>query len=415
MIKLNDFGQKIRYFRLCKNLSQSELANGICSNSYLSKVENGKMVPSSEIKELIFERLDISLETLEEQKDIKPIFLKEIKELATRINHSSTLEVEKKMRAIRNEFSSLSDPQSNLLMNLFNLRVSLLGQDKNLVEHYYEVVSKNSMYNDCVTEKYYFRFCGLYHYTYGNYKSSKNYYKCAESSLYDTEKETIYYQLALVYTQLDNISKSIYYVHKALSIYQSKLNYMDCINCNLLLAINYRRMGEHQNAITINYEILESLKNYHYDNRIKGKVLNNIGLLYMDSNDIFKAIQYFKSSLDYKSEAKDTVSTYYLLAKCYFEQGMIEESYDYLTEGKKRARLVNRNDSFIKLKVLEYKILNKTTSEEYGSYLEQVALPYFANKQEKYEVREFSYLLADFFEEKHTYKKAYSILKQLKY
>ncbi|WP_084818774.1 helix-turn-helix domain-containing protein [Tepidibacillus sp. HK-1] len=35
-------GDKIRYYRIKKGLTQSQLAEGICSKSYLSKIINNK-------------------------------------------------------------------------------------------------------------------------------------------------------------------------------------------------------------------------------------------------------------------------------------------------------------------------------------------------------------------------------------
>jgi HTH-type transcriptional regulator, quorum sensing regulator NprR len=50
-------GEKIRYFRKTQNISQQELADGICSVSYLSKIENGQAVASEEIIMFLSNRL----------------------------------------------------------------------------------------------------------------------------------------------------------------------------------------------------------------------------------------------------------------------------------------------------------------------------------------------------------------------
>lgn len=64
-------GEKIRYFRKVKNLSQQELAAGICSVPYLSKIENSVTEPSEEIQQHLATRLEIKLNSKNENELIK--------------------------------------------------------------------------------------------------------------------------------------------------------------------------------------------------------------------------------------------------------------------------------------------------------------------------------------------------------
>lgn len=54
------FGQQIRLLRTKQKIKQLELAQGICSVSYLSKVENDTILPSEDIKRLLLDRLGIN-------------------------------------------------------------------------------------------------------------------------------------------------------------------------------------------------------------------------------------------------------------------------------------------------------------------------------------------------------------------
>jgi HTH-type transcriptional regulator, quorum sensing regulator NprR len=60
MIQGLPVGRQLKYLRNLKNLNQSELAKGICSVSYLSKVEKGTLQPSSKIKDSLFIKLGYS-------------------------------------------------------------------------------------------------------------------------------------------------------------------------------------------------------------------------------------------------------------------------------------------------------------------------------------------------------------------
>ena len=41
-----EIGERIRQVRIHKGLTQTELIKGICSNTYISKIESGKAKPS---------------------------------------------------------------------------------------------------------------------------------------------------------------------------------------------------------------------------------------------------------------------------------------------------------------------------------------------------------------------------------
>ncbi|WP_251127136.1 helix-turn-helix transcriptional regulator [Exiguobacterium sp. s129] len=57
----HNYGNVIKVERMRKNMKQSVLARGICSISYLSKIENNQTTPSETVLELIFERLEIDI------------------------------------------------------------------------------------------------------------------------------------------------------------------------------------------------------------------------------------------------------------------------------------------------------------------------------------------------------------------
>ena len=49
-------GSLIKLNRLNQKMSQAALCEGICVSSYLSKIENGEVMPSLEMIELLFEQ-----------------------------------------------------------------------------------------------------------------------------------------------------------------------------------------------------------------------------------------------------------------------------------------------------------------------------------------------------------------------
>ncbi|MEU2325269.1 helix-turn-helix domain-containing protein [Micrococcus luteus] len=64
-----DLSKVIYNQRIEKGMTQENLANGICSISYLSKLENKQLDPSKEILALLLDKLDIEIKDfLEDHK-----------------------------------------------------------------------------------------------------------------------------------------------------------------------------------------------------------------------------------------------------------------------------------------------------------------------------------------------------------
>lgn len=64
------FGEKIRSLRKDRKWNQPEFAEAIgIEQSYLSKIENGKSIPSAEIFQMMLQQLDLSIGQLLEDVD----------------------------------------------------------------------------------------------------------------------------------------------------------------------------------------------------------------------------------------------------------------------------------------------------------------------------------------------------------
>ena len=61
-------GSLIKYHRTKQKMTQSELAEGICSVPHLSKIENNSKEANVETIRLVLDRLDIDLHDVEESE-----------------------------------------------------------------------------------------------------------------------------------------------------------------------------------------------------------------------------------------------------------------------------------------------------------------------------------------------------------
>ena len=54
-----EYGKVLRFHRVKQGLTQNQLADGIISPAYLSKIENDQTVPAFEVLEHLYERLGL--------------------------------------------------------------------------------------------------------------------------------------------------------------------------------------------------------------------------------------------------------------------------------------------------------------------------------------------------------------------
>ncbi|MCU4788208.1 helix-turn-helix domain-containing protein, partial [Bacillus cereus] len=54
-----EIGERIRHVRMQKGLTQGELVSGICSITYLSRIESGKITPSSSFIQKVSKKLEV--------------------------------------------------------------------------------------------------------------------------------------------------------------------------------------------------------------------------------------------------------------------------------------------------------------------------------------------------------------------
>lgn len=402
-------GERLRFFRKSQQTTQEEVAEGICSVSYYSKIENGQTTPSDEIIHLLCNRLGIKIHDSHHDQ-ISLQRLKENGHKFYRLIRNQEIKKGKQLyQEIIGEFSSSMDPDISLINGLVELRMALFDSDYQKAAKYYDKAIKLNKYVDKELSFLYSRVCGLYHYLYGDLKESLRHYKDIEQiGNYDFIEE-VYYQMALIYSRLNKLSFSSFYLEKALEIFVIKMDYKQCTNCNIILGVNYRKMQEFEKAIECYNIILVQ----NSDNRnLIAKTHHNLGLVYSNIKHSEIAIEHLLKSLYIKESLKDVspVNTMYLIGKEFFIMDKTTKALEWLEKGLNSIQKFDNNDVFIKLKVLEQLIYGQIVE----SYMNDVAIPFFKNKGELETVSEFTYLLAGHHERNEEYKKAYFLLKNHK-
>ncbi len=399
-------GQRIRYYRKTKGLTQEELAQGICSVSYLSKIEKGDAKSSEEVINLLCERLGISPEEVDNNEVLE--LLNEWNLLMTSRKFD---EASEKYPQVKEKVSSVRDPNILIRYKLFCSRYYLVLEDPDLQSCYTLLEEVKGFYEQLSPELrfYYYVFWGMYANYNNNYKEALEYLHSAENQYISNLKvneldiAVLYYLLALTYNFLMRINSVTNYAYKAISIFDSEYNYSRSADCQVLLGISYRRAKNYSQA---EFHLKQALKysTSFKDDFLSGVIYHNLGYVNSCKNDNLQAIEYYKKSLLYKDSQSDEKksNTLFLLATEYFNLedydkalNLIEQGFEFVTTG---------SEVYYHLTILKLRIEKK--SDEFENLLVKIAIPFFEKRNIWEYVSKYSELLADMYFDQGSYKKA---------
>lgn len=221
----NSIGKIIRKSRLEQNIKQAWLANGICSISYLSKIENNAIVSKEDILKLLLKRLNIEIKevTNEEEFDyIDSLYLLYKESILTR-----------KKEEINNSLHKFQEKDLNftVLTNyhyyyLYMFRLMLINREKKdvLLNLFNMLKTEENDYNQKQCFIYNLN-SGLFLYLQGNYQEALLFLEKSLPileflNLEEWELTDYYNVLSVSYLRVDNYYSAIKYGEKALRFYK---------------------------------------------------------------------------------------------------------------------------------------------------------------------------------------------------
>ncbi|WP_410984531.1 helix-turn-helix domain-containing protein [Bacillus cereus] len=402
---LEKIGKQVFYKRLQQKMTQEELCQGICSVSYLSKIENGKIEASEEILQLLCARLEIAVSDL---RDVEEEVKAKLDEWLNALVHLDKQQVERIYNELQAEMKHVLDFEIINYYNLLYTRYLIMKRDLPALEEELEKLKK--MY------KKYSPFQKLlYTYSKGLLYSLQYKYKQALEYLLKTESmakeqgyyETgIYYNLALTYSQIEIDHMTLYFANVALEGFRNEYKFRHVINCQLLIAFSYIRKTQYSEAMGIFNHILREADSFADKDNIMSIALNNIGYLYYRQNNYAKAKEYYLKSLQYKKEEDlNYIDAMYEISLQCVQLKEFEEARGWIEKGISAARKEDRYKSILYLLLmLQYKYFEK--KEVYKRFLEMEAVPFFKNEKNVKDLKKVYLELAEYFEESLEFKES---------
>lgn len=331
MLESFTFGQQIKYVRTLKRINQRELAIGICSVSYLSKIENGVIYPSEEIKNLIIKRLGI-----EDNFQINENEEKEIQEFYNFLLNKDIQSANKVFKKLLDkDFSEALKSRFEVISIFYFVETKQFRELPHLIQ---SIFSKEAQLS---SELRYIFYKALGYYYYHTQKAEKSFYFFEKSvnlvsmfTLSNLELADLYYAYSLAAARLKKTSTCLKYCQSALGLYQELYLFKRCVDCHVLLGIIHRRNNNIEEAISHYQTSLDLAGKIQYQD-IFLTIQHNLGYLYGVIGEIDKAIELFQEILSKEDQLTPLVhaQTILPLVKELHKKGSNKEIFQLLQNG----------------------------------------------------------------------------------
>ena len=407
-------GTRIRYYRKLCGFTLETLSEGICSVSYLSKIENGGN-SSDDIIVHLCKRLGISFSAVDNSAKTDKLKERMDEWYRTLVNYEEPEMLEKERVAIEEEMtqSGIEEPLIHLRFNLFNMRYRLykvhMDEAKKLIKH----LSGFKEILDPELEYYYYHFCGIYYNITNDYSNAIKCLKMAEDAIKlishtETEEAHLNYQFANLYSKFLRISDCMNSAEKALAIFNKDYNVTRIADCQTILGVSNREIKNFTKA------------EYHYGQALKfakllndpirlGMIYHNLGYVKNGLSASEEAIECYQQALIYKEKVENCdaskVKTMYLLAKEHYKLGNKEQCIELTKQALAISKKLNDKEYYYQLKLVESEV-EGIKDESYESVIYNEAIPYFKKRERWDRVATHAENLADYYFQIKYYKKA---------
>ena len=405
-------GTKIRFYRKKQGLTLEQLADGICSVSYLSKIEHGDK-SSDEISRLLCDRLGISYidEVEEEKENLAKLDLELDNWYSSMLSIPTISDLNSTKEILEMKMAEINEPSVNLKFDLFLFCFFTMSDKLSEAE---EIRQRLHTFKNFLSPKllyYYELINGIYHCNIAQMEEgTRSLYK-AEQLLptvrhSEEEEAELYYQISRMETLLYHIPKSINYANRALDLYNRAYNMKRLADCQTLLGICNRRIFNFADAEYHYEQALKFVTILGNDQR-KAILYHNLAFCHRSQNHFDTAIDLLQKSLELKLHNKATTSsliyTIAVLAETYFALKNYDQTKKYVDQGLALVPHTEDSLDYLRLKVVELKISGVPDSI-YETFLRQKVVPALIKRNMWDRVAEYAEELGSYYFENGQYK-----------
>lgn len=402
-----DLGQIVKYYRIKNKIKQTFLCEGICTPSYLSRIENSLVRADREIYELLFLKLGLNVDSIfnvnrEINSRLNQIYEELLYNNKTKENYDDFFQtipftnndffIEYQIIYSRYLFS-LNQLEEGLLIyqNLRELEINFSERNAFLFKSlsvYIALLTKN--YNEgleAIKELDFNRLLG---------------YKKIEQAIF-------FYNLGLIYCHTKNYSNSLSFSRRALALFSEIYLPKHELNCHTTLGIIYNNLNLHKRA-TSHYEkalsILNQL-NKDVNNASLNMILTNLGYNFECQHQFERAEKYYKQAL--QSSISIDLHNHINLIRLYDLSNNKKQAVEYLEILLSLDSIIEEKYDY-QIKIFKLMLIERDAPVEKINSLQKTALEYFLENKMYTWFIYYSECFAKMYERLNIYKTAYELL-----
>lgn len=351
-------GDVIRFKRIEKGMSQEDLAYGICTNSYLSRIENNHVIPDEEIYRLLLGKLgadydEIIYNSTEIENDLddwyshltkKTPLKKELNYylgLGNKVNHGQIIKYKiiysrylitnrefEKAKEVLDDlydiFPSLNSYEKFIFVNTYVVCFIFLDQNQSAIEIFEEYTQHHNI----------------------NFGTKE-------------EHGNLYYNIALCYKRDRSYKKCIYYAKQAFAEYSDNFHLTHMIKALVLLGIAYNNIHDWEISYKYYKQALNIVEQLHTSSdRDKLMIYNDLGYCSECQDLHSEAIKYYELALQID---KDNINVLINLTRINYKIGNHPEAKHYLN----KTEQVIKSQSVNEMLIIQYNLLKCLLFVEY--------------------------------------------------
>lgn len=403
-----NLGQLIKLERQRQNIKQEALATGICVPSYLSRIENGLVIPSEEIKHHILMRLNISVDSpnvMQNEKKIvqfklqfKLVLNSRDKELANKLLSEIHLYIEE--HPLEEERLTLLLLEARLMLMLpeaLNMKSNVY-----ILEEFKKEMTIEQLF-------YLYTIQGITAYQDNQFSQASQIFKevfqlIKGFRMEDWEMAELYYISGLSLLSESRYILAIDYVKEALFYFNQEILIERSIECLIILGIAQKNTGLLKEALAT-FERAREINSKIESSEFNGMIEHNLGSCYSLQKQSEQALYHFFNGLNAKHSPDDKIVTILSILKEYHKNGDLPNALVWLEKGLQTVEFINDSKrdlynnhfSVYRAILLEHQVLIPIFKK---------TLDYFEGKQDFKHCMIYCHVLAKRLAETKQYKQA---------
>ncbi|MGM0854743.1 MAG: helix-turn-helix domain-containing protein [Bacillota bacterium] len=408
-------GEIIKFYRRKAGLTQEQLGLGVCTLSYISKIERGQSACSSEIIELLSERLHL---------DIKEE-IRRFENLGNQLYHWHKAIIMRRLKEVEEinkeliKIPFIKSSKYAALYQLLQARYYILKKDYEKTHAILQLVQRDYPELPPYERNLLKHVWGIYYICNCISSKTENHRKAIEV-LNEIEKDEYgnpeyNYDLAVAYHCIDSRVMAYAYAEKALHYFRETNNSLMAITAESLMLLQIgSNIDLNLEELTETYYNLINHCELLYATDKKGMLLNNLGCEHFRRKDYVTAHKLYKEAL----QMTDKHSVLYLQRLYnYLENGLVGKLMRKTSmlrraqEGMSMAKKKENEFYQLVFKLLILLIENKLN--QYYTFIEKDALPYFQLNKHTVFINKYAKELYNHYMEREHYQKAAQISKTL--